>query len=864
MSLVVAAFVLFPTAGLDVQLQRVGGANVLSLRGKVFRTTTSPIERIRCLSLKSGGMVALWSEGTDDFSALSCDGGPFARVAPVSRDLKLRQGSFDPVRSMPAIAPVLRAPTECGTVIVQFVSQPFQDYRDAIVGLGGIIENYLPDNAYVVEIASDKLDEVRALPYVRWVGPLHPQWRLDEQIVRGLELGTLRKDTYNLQVAGDSPSTKLRVAAEVMLAGGRILSSPPKGTLMTVELSPAALVNAARIDGVLFIDPEGRPEPDMDNVRAMSGATGVATVAGYRGQGVRAHVIDAGFRATHVDTAGRVIVRGNSAETNHGTATTGILWGNGSGNSTGTGVMPLAQGVFSVYVQDWIGADRLAFTEDTVNTYNCVVESNSWGDTLTGAYTTVSSYMDEIVYKTDLCILNSMSNWGNNVLVRPQAWAKNVVSIGGVNHFDDSDKSNDAWQSTGSIGPAADGRVKPDLCFYFDAIFCPSDRTDTAYTSAFGGTSAATPAAAGCFGLTFQMFADGLFGNTCLGSSVFENRCHASTAKALVVNQAYTYPNSQNDIERMRQGWGLPNVRNVFDTRDEMFIVDETDVLENLQSKSYPLYVSPGTPALKASMAYTDYWAAPNAQPTRVNTLTLKVTDPNGAVYYGNNGMVALFDASNTTSPGGGPDAKNNLQNVWVKNPAAGKWTVTVSADSVVADGRPETPGVTDADFGLVVSGVKYSVIPATVAAYRPLCVTSGGTTEIYKSDNTNVLLRTPLQAAQQQFIQSGVVVTGTSPAANPASLRLVAEGQTNLTSNRFKVRYWNYQAGDWEDVSDTAATTNTDSAVTVSPSGNLSRFVDQTTNQIQAAVFFERDTTLPAVQSWASKLDHVRWFVNP
>jgi len=729
--------------------------------------------------------------------------------------------------------------------------------------LGGEVANFLPDNAYVVEISADKVSDLKSLPFVRWVGALEPGWRLDESLIKGLKEGTLVEDNYYVQIAGDSVVRKNRVAVQIGLIGGQIVDCPQQGTLMEVRIKPQFLSLVAAVDGVLFIDRKGEPEPDMDNVRIVNGANYVQTNGNYQGQGTKMHVIDGGMRATHQAWTGRVTVRTNSADTSHGSSTTGIVWGNGTGNAAGNGMMPLANGVFSVYTTNWSGAARLALTQDTVNVFNCVAESNSWGDSLTGSYTTISSYMDEIVFKTDLTILNSMSNWGNNTQVRPQAWAKNVVSIGGVNHLGNSNLADDSWANTGSIGPAADGRMKPELCFYYDSILCPTNTNDTAYTTGFGGTSAATPMSAGCFGLMYQMWGDGIMGNSCLGASVFANRMHASTAKALMVNQAKTYSNTQTTMERFRQGWGLPNVQNVYDNRNSLFIVDESDLLLNLASKSYRLYVAPGTPAFKATMAFTDYWAAANANPTRVNQISLRVTDPGGTDYYGNNGMLGLVDAPNVTSPGGAPDAINNHQNVFINNPTAGVWTVTIKAENLVQDGHVETVGVTDADFGLVVSGVKYSVVPDSVAAYKPLCLVSGGLTEVTKSDNTYAALRTPLTSGAQQFVQSGIIVTGVSPVLNPTNLSLVSEGQTNNTNIRLKVWYWNYDSNAYEEVTNIVAST-TESAPISSPSGTLSRFVDQTTGQVKAAVFFEKNNAIPASSAWSSKLDHVRWFVNP
>ena len=116
---------------------------------------------------------------------------------------------------------------------------------------------------------------------------------------------------------------------------------------------------------------------------------------------------------------------------------------------------------------------------------------------------------DDIVFDHDITWTQSQSNAGNRQS-RPQAWAKNVLSVGAVNHNDDADPTNDSWAAgNASIGPASDGRIKPTLCAYFDSIGT-SDRTGAAgYSSndwygGFGGTSGATPIVAGLAALVLR------------------------------------------------------------------------------------------------------------------------------------------------------------------------------------------------------------------------------------------------------------------------------------------------------------------------------------------------------------------------
>ena len=206
---------------------------------------------------------------------------------------------------------------------------------------------------------------------------------------------------------------------------------------------------------------------------------------------------------------------------------------------------------------------------------------------------------------------HDQGNYGDQTAL-PEAWAKNIVSVGGIYHFNDNSVYNDAWygypwDTPASIGPAADGRLKPDLSFYYDDILTTT--IGSSYTSGFGGTSAATPQTAGCFGLFFQMWADGIFGNDVDPfGTVFDNRPHMATAKAFMINTASPYPFTglAHDMTRTHQGWGLPDVQFLYDMRNNLSFIDETEILSNMESRDYAAFVQPGEPMLRVTMVYTD------------------------------------------------------------------------------------------------------------------------------------------------------------------------------------------------------------------------------------------------------------------
>jgi hypothetical protein len=571
--------------------------------------------------------------------------------------------------------------------------------------------DWVPYDAHLVRMDPGLVSTVEALPFVRWVGPLEPAYRTFPALLDRLDRSNVLTKRYNVMTFVTGADEKALLTAEIGMVGGRVVTANAEGYILEADLTDAQVMALLASNHVRWIDEWSAPEEDMNNGREVSGAAYVAaTPGGYDGTGVRAEVMDGGVDTDHPDFITPVPIHGgvSSTGTSHGTCTYGINFGTGAGSADATGMAPGAYGYFAYY--NALG-NRYTHTSELVDpglAYQCVYQSNSWGNTRTRDYTTISADMDYIIWQHDFTIFQSQSNAGNQDS-RPQAWAKNIVSVGGAYHYNDTDPTNDRWNFGASIGPAADGRIKPDLTFFYDAIYTtdadPGGYTAGAYTSSFGGTSGATPMVAGTSALFFQMWADNVWGTSPAEGTVFEDRPHFTTMKALLINTAEQYdwtaggPNS--DLTRMVQGWGVPNAQNAYDRAALTHVIDETSVLEALETDVYSAVVAPGRDALKVTMVFADVDGTPFATPHRVNDVTLKVTAPDGTTeYWGNSGLVAGL----WSTPGGSADTINTVENVFIQNPAAGTWTIEVQAVEVNEDVHTETPEV-DQDYALVIYG---------------------------------------------------------------------------------------------------------------------------------------------------------------
>ncbi|MFK7960273.1 MAG: S8 family serine peptidase [Phycisphaerales bacterium] len=680
--------------------------------------------------------------------SVSVDGGVrFTEFRDHDVRLHLRLGAFDPLAATrPELPAVLAATGRERLVIVQFKTQSLSAYRSALAELGVDVLHHLPATAVIARGSDEALAAIADLAFVRHLEPLAPGHRLEPMLVDAIAADAqLAPARYVIRVADPAAGDHDRVAAAVEAAGGRVDRRRAGKLLLEATLTSDQLVAVAADDAVLFIDRWSGFESDMDVVRQASGSNFVNAVGGYTGQGVRGEVMDAGFNLDHVDFAGSLLLRGSSGVDSHGASTSGIVFGRGIGDPSARGLLPDAQGIVSSYQNGFIsGRVRYDHTAELVEPeWQATFQSCSFGTQRTTDYTNFSAEMDQILFDFDIVICQSQSNAGTTSS-RPEAWAKNVIAVGGVRHQETVSRADDAWAGSASIGPASDGRIKPDLVHFYEAIHTVSAASETSYTETFGGTSAATPIVAGHVGLLQQMWADGIFGNEVDGSGdVWNNRAAATTIRALLINTAVPYdwtnggPNG--DITRVRQGWGLPDLERIWNARARMLVVDENDVLPELSVRSTEIEVAPGQSDLRVTLAWRDPPGVSSAAIHRVNDLDLRVVAPNGTVYRGNHGLM-----SDVWSVANGPrDSINTVENVFLPNPAPGTWTVTVEVQELNADGHPETSAA-DTTYSLVASGAEAVPVPLVLqpTSARPRLV----------PPNTSLLVRVDAADGTEQL----------------------------------------------------------------------------------------------------------------
>jgi hypothetical protein len=280
-----------------------------------FHRTPNQVANARLVPVENSPiLIACWEETAASgrrraIYAISLDGQTMATVRATSYALKLRQQEFDPVVRAPALPDELVADASGHIYIVQFVAQPLPEFRAAIEARGGTLYKFLPNHAYVVKMTPEVRDAVGALPFVRWVGPYHPAYRIEASLREQSRIASLRPERFNIQVFEAGDDQKNAVAQRIEALGGVVDVRNAGKYLLRATLTPSQAVTVAHWDEVAFIDHWAPVELAMDKFRLVGGVDYVEQVAGFDGAGVRGEVLDVGFNYQHVDFASRPLIQ---------------------------------------------------------------------------------------------------------------------------------------------------------------------------------------------------------------------------------------------------------------------------------------------------------------------------------------------------------------------------------------------------------------------------------------------------------------------------------------------------------------------------------------------------------------------------
>lgn len=534
--------------------------------------------------------------------------------------------------------------------------------------------------------------------------------------------------------------------------------------------TPDAL-NDERSTQIMIEDLDGAAAP---NTAPLTGYQANLAAMGLTGAGVTIGIVDSGVdnhdNATmHADLAGRMAffvdttAGAATTDTNgHGTHVAGIAVGNAATGDTDPQGFLLGQGMAPGAQFGSINAIGTGGTaNDDFRVENCVsngaqVMNNSWGATGSAGsgYTARCATYDQRVRNPDddaagleyLVMVSAAGNDGPGASTVGNPWeAKNPIVVGNSLNFRPGELGADdirGLASSSSRGPAIDGRFLPTIVAPGSAIISARPTVDanpgtagvqrprTAFTDAAGtvhqdhynnsGTSMASPHVAGMCALLIQWWRNRTNGRN----------PSPALLKALLVNGAEDCAGGPDgnggnlaNIPNSNQGWGRVSLENIVlqtpdSDRGPRIFSDQRHAF-TANGQEFTIRVAPVdvTRPMRITLVWTDAAGAAGANPALVNDLDLEVTETATAqVFRGN-----VF-ANGFSTAGGAADTLNNVECVYLQNPA-GTYEVTVVATNVGASARPDiaTPWQ---DFALALENAE--VPAAAPVSVVPLIDRSG------------------------------------------------------------------------------------------------------------------------------------------
>jgi hypothetical protein len=654
-----------------------------------------------------------------------------------TKTIRLRTGPLltEPQDQSPALRPAAVETPLRGLHLIQFTAPPVEAWRETLRDMGVELVRYVPDDAFVARIEGVAPARIRALPYVHWVGPYRPEYRVDPR---------LRPDgsTEVLVLLAPGTSAPDETLTRRLFETVHGSSATRLGKVVRGRLAARRLAGLARSDAVLWIEPAPRMRL-LDEISSkitggddgLSGTSTITQSLGFDGSGITVAVADSGLdggeaATMHPDLAGRVtaffhygLLDDASDEHSHGTHVAGIIAGNAAVGETdelgyryGLGVAPgsrlVAQRIF-----DGLGGYQPppsfeALTRDAVQA-GAVIGSNSWGDEAQGRYDLTAAEFDALVRDADATTPGDQpyilefsagnSGPGPQTIMTP-ALAKNVVATGAAQN-DRPDlfiysEGQHAMADFSSRGPCEDGRIKPDVVApgtWIASLKSSFSGDENAwlpisfYYLYQGGTSQSGPHVSGAAAVFAQYYRE----------TVTNSLPSPALVKAALINSAVDLDDSfgTRPAPNMDEGWGRVDLTRIIGSPRRYDYLDQTAVLRTGESYVHRVIVADPDEPLKITLAWTDEPGFPGAIPALVNDLDLEVLGPDGRVYRGNQFI------SGESAPGAsGFDRVNNVEGVHLSEPAPGEYLVTIRAHRVVADARRDLAGVNQ-DFALVVSG---------------------------------------------------------------------------------------------------------------------------------------------------------------
>lgn len=645
--------------------------------------------------------------------------------------------------------------------IVQFNGPIQADWRKGIEKAGAEIMYYIPNYAFVVRMnESIRKNITSSKSSIKWTGLFQPAYKISPRLSAQAKGGNIRATI--ILFSPEDINTSIKDIENIV--GHKIFhksvfewEAGKFNKKVFVDISLDKLNSLANVKGVSWIEP--MPVFRIQNANSQVTIQAYGTVANYRplwalgisGEGQIVLDLDTGCRESqnffkdnshrhpYVDgisewywdvnhskvlgqqpggrqdeidlgwSAGTMSRYGDeSANSYHGTHTSGSIVGNDSANSGTYAMDGMAKNaklifvdgggdsgsVYGTYDINRVGAWGWDSAAKYLGGQRAYISSNSWGDSsANGVYDGSGMEVDQFMWShKDFLFLFSDDNDGTKTQPGSKAGSpavnKSGVAVGAL-----SAGTNPGGASTratfSSWGRHADGRLNPTVTAPGTAILSANGGVDVG-TLSMQGTSMSCPITAGATALIRQYFTEGWYPT---GTKIAANGFTPSGAlmKAmLAISGDSTTSYCASFYADSMYGWGRVNLDTAlyFSGNGVKLIVNDNRTgLVTGDVAEYLITLPTGATGLKIALNWADYPAVPFAAKTLVNDLDLDAYNPSSVRYRGNRFTSTVPRQTNTAATNN--DSIDVLEGIRVTAPAAGTWRVTVTGRNIAMGPQP-------------------------------------------------------------------------------------------------------------------------------------------------------------------------------
>ena len=530
--------------------------------------------------------------------------------------------------------------------------------KKALTDLGVELGHYLPKNAFEVKIPAGvtiaQLRDAGLSGFVKWT----PMMKLDGPLSIGdwPEWAVLNDGHVAIQFKTTENWKAPAYVSQVMDLDDE---------WHTAVLKPELLTQLSENNDVLFIQAIEEPgTPENFNSRAAARNSYIQGQTPFDGSNVVVGLGDDGDIGPHADYKGRLTSLAGNSIGDHGDHVAGTIFGAGNIDPTGEGNAPGATMIYYDY------PSNLSNIDAHYASYGIRVTNSSYSNGCNAGYTFYAQQMDKDVRDNAAlihvfsagnsngsnCGYGAGTQWGNVTGGHKQG--KNVIATANIT-------STDAIAPSSSRGPAADGRIKPDLAAVGTSVYSTIDSHTYGNKT---GTSMSAPGVAGYFAVLHNAF-----------DELQQDTAEAGLLKAIAMNTADDLGNPGPDFI---YGYGRVNARKALKViQDTQFLSSSITTNDTL---TYTISVPAGVNKFSAMLYWTDKEASTSASKALVNNLDFEVTDLTGATTYQ---PWVLDPTPNTTTllygATRGVDTLNNVEQVTLDAPNSGDYRFTVYGTNI-------------------------------------------------------------------------------------------------------------------------------------------------------------------------------------